>query len=123
MNKYSYQILQWLGFFGSMLWAGLHFVLIGLPLPFVAKVFFGFVIAISIASGMMFLEDRRKFFIPVLIFYILDAALLFESRVAIAPVFNTKLPYTTDSIAALILDFIMIIISIAIILMAKTQKK
>ena len=76
-----------------------------------------------IASGMMFLEDRRKFFIPVLIFYILDAALLFESRVAIAPVFNTKLPYTTDSIAALILDFIMIIISIAIILMAKTQKK
>ncbi len=123
MRKYSYLALQWLGFFGSMLWAGIHFDLIGLPLPYIAKVFFGFVIAISIASGIMFLEGRKKFYIPILIFYILDAALLIESRVAIAPVFNTKLPYTTSSIDALVLDFIMIIISIVIILMGKTQKK
>ena len=51
----------WLGILGSAIWAGIHMTLLGLTLPYIVKVFFGFVIAIAIVSAMIYVSDRKEF--------------------------------------------------------------
>jgi len=109
-NK-AIEILRWLAILGSAIWAGIHMTLIGIPLPYIVKVFFGFVIAISIVSAMIYVNDKKEFYLPVFIFYILDTILLLESRITIAPIFDKKLPWTTSAIDSIVLDVIMVIIS------------
>ncbi len=115
-------ILRWLGILGSAIWAGIHMTLLGITLPYIVKVFFGFVIAIAIVSAMIYVSDRKEFYLPVFIFYILDTVLLLESRISIAPVFNERLPWTASAIDSIILDVIMIIISGAIYFSTKAFK-
>ena len=115
-------VLRWLGIFGASIWAGIHMTLLGLPLPYIVKAFFGFVIAISIVVAMIYVSNKRQFYLPAFIFYILNTILLLESRLAPAPLFNKKLPWTASAVDAIILDFIMIIISGILYIKIKQSK-
>ncbi len=114
--------LRWLAILGSALWAGIHMTLLGIKLPYTVKVFFGFVIAIAIVSAMIYVSGKKEFYLPVFVFYILDTALLLESRISIAPVFGKRLPWTASAIDSIILDVIMVILSGIIYFIAKKSK-
>ncbi|AAT42818.1 hypothetical protein [Picrophilus oshimae] len=96
--------------------------LLGIRIPYIAKAFFGFVIAIAIVASMIYVSERKDFYLPVFVFYILDTLLLLESRITIAPVFNRKLPWTPSAIDSIILDIIMIVLSGVLYFAAKKSK-
>ena len=88
MTNRAIDTLKWLAILGSAMWAGIHMTLLPLPLPYVVTVFFGFLIAIAIVSAMIYVSGKKEFYLPVFVFYMLDTALLLESRVTAAPVFG-----------------------------------
>ncbi|MCL4453206.1 hypothetical protein [Ferroplasma sp.] len=122
MENRAIDVLKWLAILGSAMWAGIHMTLLAIKLPYIVKVFFGFVIAIAIVSAMIYVSGKKSFYLPVLIFYILDTALLLESRITIAPVFGVRLPWTASAIDSIILDIVMIILSGIIYFSTKNQK-
>ncbi len=122
MANKAMDTLRWLAILGSALWAGIHMTLLGIKLPYTVKVFFGFVIAIAIVSAMIYVSGKKEFYLPVFVFYILDTALLLESRISIAPVFGKRLPWTASAIDSIILDVIMVILSGIIYFIAKKSK-
>ncbi len=69
MNTKTIDVLRWLAILGSSIWAGIHMTLLGIKLPYIVKVFFGFVIAISIVSAMIYVSDKKSFYLPVLFLY------------------------------------------------------
>ena len=111
--------LRWLAIFGSTIWAGVHMTLLGIMIPYIAKAFFGFIISIAIVAAMIYVSRKKEFYLPVLIFYILDTVLLLESRITIAPVFDKKLPWTPSAIDSIILDVIMIVLSAVIYVISR----
>ncbi len=122
MTNKAIDTLKWLAILGSAMWAGIHMTLLVLPLPYAVTVFFGFLIAIAIVSAMIYVNGKKEFYLPVFVFYILDTALLLESRITAAPVFGKKLPWTPSAVDSIILDAVMVILSGIIYFMAKKSK-
>lgn len=122
MSNKAIDTLRWIAILGSASWAGIHMTLLGITLPYIVKAFFGFVIAIAIVSAMIYVSGKKEFYLPVFVFYILDTALLVESRISIAPVFGKRLPWTTSAIDSIILDLIMIILSGIIYFVTRKSK-
>ncbi|QIW25165.1 hypothetical protein EWF20_14120 [Sulfolobus sp. S-194] len=112
------QVLRWIGLLGSALWAGVHFVLaahVVFPKDMLAteiySTFFAFTASLAIVAAVSFILGIRSLYIPAFIFYLIDFALLTETRTAPALFIGKTLPVNIYVIESWILDILLIVVS------------
>lgn len=110
--------IRWIGLLGASLWAGVHLVLAahvtfpGYPTATeIYSIFFGFTSALAIVTSVIFLLAIRSLYLPTLIFYIIDFALLTETRTAPALFIGKVLPVNIYVEISWVLDILLIIVS------------
>ncbi|BCU70270.1 hypothetical protein [Stygiolobus caldivivus] len=111
-------ITRWVGLLGASLWAGVHLVLAAhvvfpgnLTATEIYSIFFGFTSALAIITAVIFLLGLKNLYLPSLIFYIIDFALLTETRTAPALFIGKVLPVNIYVELSWALDIILIIVS------------
>lgn len=109
---------RWIGLLGASLWAGVHLVLAAhvafpgyLTATEIYSIFFGFTSALAIVTSVIFLLGIRGLYLPTLIFYIIDLALLTETRTAPALFIGKVLPVNIYVEISWVLDVLLIIVS------------
>lgn len=112
-------MLQWAGMLLSALWAGVHLDLVDAKLPnptatLIYRVFFGFVASLAIVAAVALIQGIKKLYLPITIFYVIDFALLLETRTAPALFVGKVLPFNPYVDISLIIDAIMIVLSLAL---------
>ncbi|BAB67496.1 hypothetical protein [Sulfurisphaera tokodaii] len=112
------QTLRWIGLLGSALWAGVHFVLathVVFPKDMLAteiySTFFAFTASLAIVAAVSFILGIRSLYLPAFIFYLIDFALLTETRTAPALFIGKVLPVNIYVIESWILDVLLIVVS------------
>jgi hypothetical protein len=113
--------LRWAGGISATLWAGVHFVLAShaaFPHYVLATeiydTFFAFTASLAIVSAIVFLLGIKNLYLPSLIFYVIDLALLTETRTAPALFIGKVLPVNIYVIESWILDVLLIAFSLAL---------
>lgn len=112
-------MLQWAGMLLSTLWAGVYLDLVDAKLPnptatLIYRVFFGFVASLAIVAAVALIQGIKKLYLPITIFYVIDFALLLETRTAPALFVGKVLPFNPYVDISLIIDAIMIVLSLAL---------
>ena len=111
-------VTRWIGLLGASLWAGVHLVLAAhvafpgnLTATEVYSIFFGFTSALAIVTAVVFLLGIKNLYLPSLIFYVIDLALLTETRTAPALFVGKVLPVNFYVEISWLLDVLLIIVS------------
>ncbi len=96
----------------SSLWAGIHLALTHAILPnptatMIYETFFGFTASLAILASVLLILGMRYTYPLITIFYIIDFALLAESRLLPAPFVGKVLPFNGFVDASLVLDVIL----------------
>lgn len=112
-------MLQWAGILLSTLWTGVHLDLVDAKLPnptatLIYRVFFGFVASLAIVAAVALIQGIKKLYLPITIFYVIDFALLLETRTAPALFVGKVLPFNPYVDISLIIDAIIIVLSLAL---------
>lgn len=113
--------VRWVAAMLSALWAGVHLVLTHamLPNPIVTMIydtFFGFTSALAIIAAFLLIMGIKYTYPLITAFYVIDLALLSETRLGPALFIGKKLPFNIYVDISLVLDIILIILSMIIIL-------
>ncbi|ARM75640.1 hypothetical protein [Acidianus manzaensis] len=111
--------LKWTSMILSALWAGVHLDLTSAVLPnptatLIYRVFFGFVSALAIVAAVAFIQGIRSLYLPAAIFYVIDLALLVETRTAPALFVGKVLPVNPYVEISIVLDVILIALSLTL---------
>lgn len=114
--------VRWAAAMLSALWAGVHLVLTHAILPnpiatMIYDTFFGFTAALAIIAAFLLIMGIKYTYPLITAFYVIDLALLSETRLGPALFIGKKLPFNVYVDVSLVLDIILIILSIIIILM------
>ncbi|BFI73816.1 hypothetical protein YN1_8030 [Nanoarchaeota archaeon] len=93
-------ILRWIGLLAAALWTGIHIVassIFTVPNNALAtevyRLYFGFISSLATASVVVYMLGKRNWYLPTLIFYVINFLLLIESRVGPAPLIGVPLPF------------------------------
>ncbi|BBG24775.1 hypothetical protein [Sulfuracidifex tepidarius] len=104
--------IRWVLAILSSLWAGIHLVLTHAVLPnptatMIYETFFGFTASLAILASALLILGMRYTYPLITAFYVIDFALLAESRLFPAPFVGKVLPFNGYVDASLILDVIL----------------
>jgi len=72
------------------------------------------VASLAIAAAVALIQGIKKLYLPITIFYVIDFALLLETRTAPALFVGKVLPFNPYVDISLIIDAIMIVLSLAL---------
>jgi hypothetical protein len=112
------EIIGWIGMLLATFWAGIHILGAGALAVNVSLIFGAFVgmfVALAIISGLVFLLNWKKYYLPNIIFWIIMLLLLFIGYVEYIRGGNINALFTNElAELALIIDILEIILAFAI---------
>jgi len=112
------EIIGWIGMLLATFWAGVHMLVAGAVAVNVFPIFGAFVgmfVALSIISGLVFLLNWKKYYLPNIIFWIIMLLLLFVGYVQYIRGGNINALFTNVfAEITLIIDIIEILLALAI---------
>jgi hypothetical protein len=112
------EIIGWIGMLLATFWAGVHILGAGAVAVNVSPIlgaFVGMFVALSIISGLVFLLNWKKYYLPNIIFWIIMLILLFVGYVEYIRGGNINALFTNVfAEIALIIDIVEIILALAI---------
>jgi len=114
----SKEIIGWIGMLLATFWAGIHMLVAGAVAANVSLIFGAFVgmfVALSIISGLVFLLNWKKYYLPNIIFWIIMLLLLFVGYVEYIRGGNINALFTNVlAEITLIIDIVEILLAFAI---------
>ncbi|MCC5446882.1 hypothetical protein [Candidatus Nanobsidianus stetteri] len=114
----SKEIIGWIGMLLATFWAGVHILGAGAVAVNVSPIlgaFVGMFVALSIISGLVFLLNWKKYYLPNIIFWIIMLILLFVGYVEYIRGGNINALFTNVfAEIALIIDIVEILLALAI---------
>jgi len=112
------EIIGWIGMLLATFWAGVHMLVAGAVAVNVSSIlgaFVGMFVALSIISGLVFLLNWKKYYLPNIIFWIIMLILLFVGYVEYIRGGNINALFTNVfAEIALIIDIVEILLALAI---------
>jgi len=112
------EIIGWIGMLLATFWAGVHMLVAGAVAVNVSPIlgaFVGMFVALSIISGLVFLLNWKKYYLPNIIFWIIMLILLFVGYVEYIRGGNINALFTNVfAEIALIIDIVEILLALAI---------
>jgi len=112
------EIIGWIGMLLATFWAGVHILGAGAIAVNVSPIlgaFVGMFVALSIISGLVFLLNWKKYYLPNIIFWIIMLILLFVGYVQYIRGGNINALFTNVfAEIALIIDIVEILLALAI---------
>jgi hypothetical protein len=112
------EIIGWIGMLLATFWAGVHILGAGAVAVNVSPIlgaFVGMFVALSIISGLVFLLNWKKYYLPNIIFWIIMLILLFVGYVEYIRGGNINALFTNVfAEIALIIDIVEILLALAI---------
>jgi hypothetical protein len=112
------EIIGWIGMLLATFWAGVHMLVAGAVAVDVSLIFGAFVgmfIALSIISGLVFLLNWKKYYLPNIIFWLIMLLALFVGYVQYIRGGNINALFTNVlAEIALIIDIIEILLALTI---------
>jgi len=114
----SKEIIGWIGMLLATFWTGIHILgagAISVNVSLIAGAFVGMFAALSIISGLVFLLNWKKYYLPNMIFWIIMLLLLFVGYVGYIRGGNINALFTNVfAEITLIIDILEIILAFAI---------
>ena len=112
------EIIGWIGMLLATFWAGVHMLVAGAVAVNVSLIFGAFVgmfVALSIISGLVFLLNWKKYYLPNIIFWLIMLLTLFVGYVQYIRGGNINALFTNVlAEIALIIDIIEILLALTI---------
>jgi hypothetical protein len=112
------EIIGWIGMLLATFWAGVHMLVAGAVAVNVSLIFGAFVgmfVALSIISGLVFLLNWKKYYLPNIIFWLIMLLALFVGYVQYIRGGNINALFTNVlAEIALIIDIIEILLALTI---------
>lgn len=118
--------IRWITAILSALWAGVHLVLTHAILPnptatMIYDTFFGFTSALAIIASVLIINGLKYSYPLITAFYVIDLALLSETRFGPALFIGKKLPFNIYVYTSFILDVVLIILTLILIFIEKRK--
>jgi len=112
------EIFGWIGMLLATFWAGIHMLVAGavaVNVSLIAGAFVGMFVALSIISGLVFLLNWKKYYLPNIIFWIIMLLLLFVGYVQYIRGGNINALFTNVlAEITLVIDILEILLALAI---------
>jgi len=112
------EIVGWIGMLLATFWAGIHMLVTGaiaVNVSLIAGAFVGMFVALSIISGLVFLLNWKKYYLPNLIFWIIMLLILFVGYVQYIRGGNINALFTNVlAEITLVIDIVEILLGLAI---------
>ena len=112
------EIVGWIGMLLATFWAGIHMLVTGaiaVNVSLIAGAFVGMFVALSIISGLVFLLNWKKYYLPNLIFWIIMLLILFVGYVQYIRGGNINALFTNVlAEITLVIDIVEILLALAI---------
>jgi len=112
------EIVGWIGMLLATFWAGVHMLVAGAVAVNVSLIFGAFVgmfVALSIISGLVFLLNLKKYYLPNIIFWLIMLLILFVGYVQYIRGGNINALFTNVfAEIALVIDIVEILLSFTI---------
>ncbi|MFP3290042.1 MAG: hypothetical protein RXN31_02390 [Candidatus Nanopusillus acidilobi] len=112
------EIIGWIGMLLATFWAGVHMLVAGAVAVNVSLIFGAFVgmfVALSIISGLVFLLNWKKYYLPNIIFWLIMLLALFVGYVQYIRGGNINALFTNVlAEIALVIDIIEILLALTI---------
>jgi len=112
------EVIGWVGMLLATFWAGIHMLVAGavaVNVSLIAGAFVGMFVALSIISGLIFLLNWKKYYLPNLIFWLIMLLTLFVGYVQYIRGGNINALFTNVlAEIALVIDIIQILLALAI---------
>ncbi len=112
------EIIGWIGMLLATFWAGVHMLVAGAVAVNVSLIFGAFVgmfVALSIISGLVFLLNWKKYYLPNIIFWLIMLLVLFVGYVQYIRGGNINALFTNVlAEIALIIDIVEILLALTI---------
>ncbi|AMD29780.1 MAG: hypothetical protein L7H07_03365 [Candidatus Nanopusillus sp.] len=112
------EIIGWIGMLLATFWAGVHMLVAGAVAVNVSLIFGAFVgmfVALSIISGLVFLLNWKKYYLPNIIFWLIMLLALFVGYVQYIRGGNINALFTNVlAEIALIIDIVEILLALTI---------
>jgi len=112
------ETIGWIGMLLATFWAGIHMLVTGaiaVNVSLIAGSFVGMFVALSIISGLVFLLNWKKYYLPNLIFWIIMLLILFVGYVQYIRGGNINALFTNVlAEITLVIDIVEILLGLAI---------
>jgi len=112
------EIIGWIGMLLATFWAGVHMLVAGavaVNVSLILGAFVGMFVALSIISGLVFLLNWKKYYLPNIIFWLIMLLALFVGYVQYIRGGNINALFTNVlAEIALIIDIIEILLALTI---------
>ena len=112
------EIVGWIGMLLATFWAGIHMLVTGaiaVNVSLIAGAFVGMFVALSIISGLVFLLNWKKYYLPNIIFWLIMLLALFVGYVQYIRGGNINALFTNVlAEIALVIDIVEILLALTI---------
>jgi len=112
------EIVGWIGMLLATFWAGIHMLVAGavaVNVSLIAGAFVGMFVALSIISGLVFLLNWKKYYLPNIIFWLIMLLILFVGYVQYIRGGNINALFTNVlAEITLVIDIVEILLALAI---------
>jgi len=112
------EVIGWVGMLLATFWAGIHMLVAGavaVNVSLIAGAFVGMFVALSIISGLIFLLNWKKYYLPNLLFWLIMLLTLFVGYVQYIRGGNINALFTNVlAEITLVIDIIQILLALAI---------
>ena len=112
------EIIGWVGMLLATFWAGVHILVAGavaVNVSLIAGAFVGMFVALSIISGLVFLLNLKKYYLPNIVFWLIMLLTLFVGYVQYIRKGDINALFTNIlAEIALVIDIIEILLALAI---------
>ena len=112
------EVIGWVGMLLATFWAGIHILVAGavaVNVSLIAGAFVGMFVALSIISGLIFLLNWKKYYLPNLLFWLIMLLTLFVGYVQYIRGGNINALFTNVlAEITLVIDIIQILLALAI---------
>jgi hypothetical protein len=112
------EIIGWIGMLLATFWAGVHMLVAGavaVNISLILGAFVGMFVALSIISGLVFLLNWKKYYLPNIIFWLIMLLTLFVGYVQYIRGGNINALFTNVlAEIALIIDIVEILLALTI---------
>jgi len=112
------EVIGWVGMLLATFWAGIHMLVAGavaVNVSLIAGAFVGMFVALSIISGLIFLLNWKKYYLPNLVFWLIMLLTLFVGYVQYIRGGNINALFTNVlAEITLVIDIIQILLALAI---------
>jgi len=112
------EIIGWIGMLLATFWAGIHMLVAGAVAVNVSLIFGAFVgmfVALSIISGLVFLLNLKKYYLPNIIFWLIMLLIFFVGYVQYIRGGNINALFTNVfAEIALVIDIVEILLALTI---------